>query len=185
MFQRKSFKLLPFLMCISTVYSKNFTVNCYPRLTLIDVNEFLNVTCNFTSDDILSGEDFYQISVESSNDQVASCQNFIQIASIEEEMFRVNFVIKGNLVGWSSLKFAFKNSKNETFELPDTLSFGVLRTDGLLQTVFTVVVTILVVINTFVMGLQLDWRVILAIFKKPIAPLIGLFCQFICMPLVS
>ncbi|XP_018022496.1 uncharacterized protein LOC108678553 isoform X2 [Hyalella azteca] len=39
--------------------------------------------------------------------------------------------------------------------------------------------------NTVLMGSQLDLQIILAVIKRPVGPLCGIFCQFICMPLFS
>ena len=41
------------------------------------------------------------------------------------------------------------------------------------------------ILNTFVFGVGLDLQRVLKYLKKPVAPSIGVFSQFIVMPLVS
>ncbi|XP_077502451.1 sodium-dependent organic anion transporter-like [Amblyomma americanum] len=50
---------------------------------------------------------------------------------------------------------------------------------------FGAVIGVLVALNNVNVGCQLDMRVVLSQVKRPIAPAIGMFCQFIFMPLVS
>lgn len=50
---------------------------------------------------------------------------------------------------------------------------------------FGAVIGVLVALNNVNVGCQLDMQVVLAQIKRPIAPAIGMFCQFIFMPLVS
>lgn len=57
--------------------------------------------------------------------------------------------------------------------------------DGeLLDNIFTVFVTVVVTFNTFLMGTQLDIKVILGVIKRPIGPVIAFFCQYLLMPVV-
>ena len=51
--------------------------------------------------------------------------------------------------------------------------------------IFMILATTFMLINTVNMGCQLDIKVIIAVFKKPIGPVVGVISQFICMPLVS
>ncbi|CAN7991807.1 unnamed protein product [Ixodes hexagonus] len=50
---------------------------------------------------------------------------------------------------------------------------------------FGAVIGLLVALNNVNVGCQLDLQVVLAQLKKPIAPTIGMLCQFVFMPLVS
>lgn len=50
---------------------------------------------------------------------------------------------------------------------------------------FGAMIAILVALNNINVGCQLDKEVVLSQLKRPIAPAIGMFCQFIFMPLVS
>lgn len=53
------------------------------------------------------------------------------------------------------------------------------------DTVFLLLATIFMLVNTVNMGCQLDLRIILAVLKKPVGPFCGIVAQFICMPLFS
>ena len=61
----------------------------------------------------------------------------------------------------------------------------VLRPRGKLELAFRIVIIILVCGITFLMGCELDGRLIWQHMKKPVGPLIGFICQFGLMPLVS
>ena len=54
-----------------------------------------------------------------------------------------------------------------------------------LNSIFTLVLMLMVIINTVNMGSQLDINVIKEVFKKPIGPAVGFASQFVVMPLVS
>lgn len=57
--------------------------------------------------------------------------------------------------------------------------------DGeLLDQIFTIVVTVVVIFNTFLMGTQLELKTILKVVKRPIGPVIAFFCQYALMPMV-
>ncbi len=57
--------------------------------------------------------------------------------------------------------------------------------DKTLNNIFTLVVTLMIIVNTVNMGGQLDLDVIKAVFKKPIGPAVGFCSQFLLMPLFS
>ena len=56
--------------------------------------------------------------------------------------------------------------------------------DKTLNNIFTLVVTLMIIVNTVNMGGQLDLNVIKAVFKKPVGPAVGFCSQFLLMPLV-
>nr|VZI35733.1 unnamed protein product [Spirometra erinaceieuropaei] len=64
------------------------------------------------------------------------------------------------------------------------LPVKVLRPRGSIEVVFRAVVACLVIGITFVMGCELDPRLIWRHLKRPVGPLIGFCCQFGIMPLV-
>ena len=55
----------------------------------------------------------------------------------------------------------------------------------LMTDIFTLVITLMIVLNTVNMGGQLDIEVIKAVFKKPIGPAVGFVSQFMLMPLFA
>lgn len=103
------------------------------------------------------------------------------------EQTTFEFAVSGVFTGRTKLKIWGWKLPDYGRALVAEYPVAVLRMDTMakLSLVFTVTMFILIVINTFVMGLQLDWRIILKVFKRPIAPIIGFGCQYIIMPLVS
>lgn len=105
----------------------------------------------------------------------------------------LQFQIEGVFVGFTEFEIYSVDEDYNTDEhvLPDKsieiYRVGVLRTDtfSTLSVIFTYTMTVLVIINTFVMGLQLDWKIIIQVLRRPVAPIIGFCCQFLIMPLVS
>lgn len=98
------------------------------------------------------------------------------------------FEVMGRFVGYFSIDIKiFGSSTNGSDVIVVAHKVTVIRTDtfNLLSQIFTVTMTVLICINTFVMGLQLDWKIILGVLRRPVAPLIGFCCQFLIMPLVN
>ncbi|GFS00190.1 ileal sodium/bile acid cotransporter-like [Elysia marginata] len=61
----------------------------------------------------------------------------------------------------------------------------VMQLPRTIDTVFRIVLRCVIVMATAGMGLKVDIQVVKQVLKKPIGPVIGFCCQFICMPLVS
>lgn len=180
-------KILWSLALLSCVIGFNMTIDCHPKpLPIIFTDEVLTISCNFTTANIADATDFVLIT-RSSNEQVATCCNDTTLFSLlnNDETYQFDFCIRGKFVGRTEISFELIPAGKEALKVEKQLKITVLRKDGQIQTIFTAVVTTMVVINTFVMGMQLDWRVIITILKRPIAPAIGLCCQFLCMPLVK
>jgi sodium/bile acid cotransporter 3/5 len=59
------------------------------------------------------------------------------------------------------------------------------KSKAFLNHIFIGVLTILVIIANLLMGCKLQLDVVWQVIKKPIAPLIGIMCQFVFMPLFS
>ena len=66
-----------------------------------------------------------------------------------------------------------------------TVEMKVVIKDKTLNGVFTLVLMLMVIINTVNMGSQLDLDVIKEVFKEPIGPAVGFASQFLIMPVFS
>lgn len=121
----------------------------------------------------------------------------------------VNFTIKGNLLGRTSARLVKSKSnprfveKRNSDQIQGTsnsdgnedgdddddddaiLPIVVIKQNSFLSKVFVSSVAILVSLSYINMGCSLDIEVVKSVIKKPIAPGVGLICQYICMPLVS
>jgi sodium/bile acid cotransporter 3/5 len=98
------------------------------------------------------------------------------------------FGLEGVFVGYGEITFEiFDTVTNQSYEKIFLYKIPIIRTNAfnMLSSIFTATMTILICINTFVMGLQLDWKLILGVLRRPIAPTIGFCCQFIIMPLLA
>ena len=62
---------------------------------------------------------------------------------------------------------------------------SVVNGNKILQTIFVVVLTVLIVVANALMGCELNLDIVRDTLRRPIAPAIGLACQFVLMPLVS
>ncbi|VDM32771.1 unnamed protein product [Hydatigera taeniaeformis] len=65
------------------------------------------------------------------------------------------------------------------------LHLKILRSRGILEIIFRVIVAVMVCTLTLVMGCELDVMQIWKHFKKPVAPIIGFVCQYGLMPLIA
>ena len=133
-----------------------------------------------------------------------------QIADVENRTYQIskgstNFTVKvmGKFLGRTLLKFSVSENisvgkdydvvNNEKisedqfdwYELPEKYEIAVGRDEGALSHAFTGLVIILVCVANVSMGCKTELSVVKEVLKKPIAPLTGLFSQFVLMPLVS
>lgn len=69
-------------------------------------------------------------------------------------------------------------------QLMRTTKLKVILKDQTLNRLFTLIMSLMIIVNTINMGGQLDLHVIKAVFGKPVGPIVGFVCQFLLMPLV-
>ncbi len=96
--------------------------------------------------------------------------------------------IRAKFLGRTKLNLRLIESNNENNTVAThTYDIIILRSKRgvLLSSIFTGVIAIFVIMNTFLMGTQLDIEVIKEVVKRPFGPIIGFCCQFCLMPLVS
>ena len=89
------------------------------------------------------------------------------------------FQLQGDILGVEVLEFRLEGRSlhNETV--------FVIMNDRTLNNLFTLIMILLVIVNTINMGAQLDIQIIKEVFKKPIGPFVGFISQFGFMPLFS
>ena len=94
--------------------------------------------------------------------------------------------IRGKFLGYGNIKISLRdkdNANNSSFQ-DQVISLAVTRKKSILDKLFIVFVTIMMALSYVGMGCAIDLKVVLEVLKKPVAPLIGFFCQYIIMPLV-
>jgi hypothetical protein len=100
---------------------------------------------------------------------------------------------KGEMIGRTFITFKLYNYSNnldkenqsEDFDLVTKFPVIIHRKLRPIDHIFQVVIYVFMVFVTLGFGCKLDLEVVKANLKKPIAPIIGMGCQFIIMPLVS
>jgi hypothetical protein len=100
-----------------------------------------------------------------------------------------NLTIRGVLVGYAQLSVHADYSSNASQPAVNVsnqlrVDLAVKRTGSVLDVLFTVVVVVLVSIGTFLIGCRLTPHNLVAHLRRPLPILIGLFSQFVCLPLV-
>ncbi|EZA54356.1 hypothetical protein DMN91_001640 [Ooceraea biroi] len=92
--------------------------------------------------------------------------------------------ITGVFLGRTTLIFTLL-LENGTEDSREVARISVVREERVIDTIFTASVAILVSILYINYGCAMDWDVCRDTLKKPIGPVIGFFCQFLMMPLLS
>ncbi|KAI1297203.1 Ileal sodium/bile acid cotransporter [Halotydeus destructor] len=127
----------------------------------------------------------YNLNLVASNDDV------IQVSQIQletkDDYLEYSFNVEGIKLGITKIDWtvsvAINNRVNDS--VSGHFSVSVIRKPQIYQTIFTIVISIAVMINNINMGCLLDLKMIAKVIKKPIAPIIGFCSQFIFMPLGS
>lgn len=134
------------------------------------------------------------------------------IADVENRTFQIskgssNFSVKviGKFLGRTLLKFSVIDNNTlpfekeydvanddrsleeqfDWYELPEKYEITVGRDEGALSHTFTGLVIILVCLANVAMGCKTKLSVVKEVLKKPVAPLTGMFSQFVLMPMIS
>ncbi|XP_064477306.1 ileal sodium/bile acid cotransporter-like [Ornithodoros turicata] len=99
---------------------------------------------------------------------------------------QVNATIEGVFLGRSTISFTIciDDQTNEEC-MHVSYPVAILRAPSVLRTMFPVLIVAIVSINYINMGCQIDIGSVWKKLKTPLAPLVGCFCQFLFMPLVS
>lgn len=119
-----------------------------------------------------------------------------QILTSPDQKFIFDGIVKvqGNFLGYSRIQLLRKNNGTNLFEqISKDLSLNehyqllisVIRDKDILSKVFIYSVAIVVSISYINMGCALDMDAVFQVLRRPIAPAIGIFSQYVCMPLVG
>ncbi|UXI19586.1 RNA-binding protein [Sarcoptes scabiei] len=119
-----------------------------------------------------------------------------QILTSPDQKFIFDGIVKvqGNFLGYSRIQLLRKNNGTNLFEqISKDLSLNehyqllisVIRDKDILSKVFIYSVAIVVSISYINMGCALDMDAVFQVLRRPIAPAIGIFSQYVCMPLIA
>lgn len=144
--------------------------------------------------------DAVHLQVVTSDPHIADVENRTYQVSTGSSNFTVTVI--GKFLGRTFLQFSYRNlsiekiydgmsteksseSQFDWYELPNKYEIAVGREEGALSHSFTGLVIILVCLANVAMGCKTELGVVKEVLKKPVAPLTGMFSQFVLMPLVS
>lgn len=92
--------------------------------------------------------------------------------------------INAKFVGFNTLLVELEDEMNNTVARGQMEMTVKLKTDKL-TTIFAYITAVLTGIAYFLMGTTIDLNIVKGIAKRPVGPCIGMFCQYILMPLIS
>jgi hypothetical protein len=173
--------------CLNQTQSVTKPPPIYINDTISDALILFSINC--TDDDNLA---YANVTIFIDNQRSIEIKNLLPLNlipfDIQSQNLTFNLTIHGNLLGYSrlSLHVEYLNQTKYIFNYTNDLNidFAVKRTSTVLDIIFTVVVIILVCIGTFLIGCRLITQNLYANIRRPIPILIGLFSQFLCLPLV-
>jgi len=124
------------------------------------------------------------ISVSSSAEDVATVQRSGFGLTRNGSLLTGTFNVTTVLLGYATVNVTLLDASggvlaSEPFEVT------VLQSNSELASAFSTSLGVLVACMYIVMGATIDLDVVKRIIKKPIGPLLGLFCQYCCMPLIG
>ena len=113
--------------------------------------------------------------------------NVTVCAGMPSNMSLPHLTVRGLRMGRTSLDCRVEDSANnlDNETLLDKYHIAVIRKPKMVDMVFFVSLNLLVVCSNIGMGCAIDLDVVKSVLRRPVAPAIGFFSQFVIMPLVS
>jgi sodium/bile acid cotransporter 3/5 len=174
-----------FILSIECQNTSVIRVNFFPEnADNIYQNENKKILITFFSDCPPVGEYIFQLN--SNGNQIFELSERTFLLTSEEISFSKNysFNIKAKSIGRSSIEWTLKYINDDRIIAEGNYFSSVIHKDNGIRTIFTIVLTILVMTNNINMGCQLNLDVIKKVLKKPVSPAVGFMSQFLFMPLV-
>ncbi|CAM4821442.1 unnamed protein product [Rotaria magnacalcarata] len=145
---------------------------------------------NCTSNDTIS---YANVSISIENKRSVEINNSLPLNlfrfNISTNYLTFNLTLRGILLGYSKLLLhvEYLNETRNLFNYTNDLNIdlAVKRKTTVIDTIFTIVIIILVCIGTFLIGCRLVPQNLYANIRKPVPIIIGLFSQFLCLPLLA
>lgn len=96
------------------------------------------------------------------------------------------FNVTGNFLGYAEMHLQLINNNDNTIlKHSNPVNVKVVRNQRVIDQIFTYSVAVLVSVIYINFGCALDWSVFRNTIRRPVGPIIGFFCQFLIMPLIS
>ena len=159
----------------------------------------LNLTLYYNGSEALSPDAIFSVSVETTNEKTVALSSSVLRFSASDVAGGVqqNLSVTGQVIGYVHLIFSVeeegkKGEKGGAMEASGHLqeihppyTVTVVRSSNTLNSAFTIIVTVLTMINFVSMGCGLDLKVVKENILRPVGPVVGFISQFTFMPLVS
>ena len=181
-----SSSLLCTFICLNQTNTALKAPPIYINDSTTDVLIFFSINC--TSNGSVT---YANVSIAIDNPRSIEIKNSLPLNLLQfngSENLTFDLIIHGNLLGYSQLSLHVEYLNEQKFHLNSTddlqIDFAVKRKSTVLDTIFTVIVIILVCIGTFLIGCRLVTQNLYANIRRPVPILIGLSSQFLCLPLV-
>ena len=154
------------------------------------IPQTINISLAYNGSESLQSDGQYIVSVTMSNRLTLIMENCTVAFSAQDIMDSVNKTLSltGRVIGYVDLSFHLTlpgSSENEALLLVKKYLVTVVRATNFWDNMFTIVMTVLAVINTFNMGCGLSLKKVKQTILRPIGPIVGFVSQFTFMPLVS
>ena len=169
------------LLFLHPATSESVQISVHPPTLTLSEDEAGEVVVSFTVTGFPPRESL--VTIQSDHPHVAEARE--QQVVVQDLSRNVSLTVDGKLIGRSRLTIKYFESPEASASSTQFLDVAVIRSMPKLQLIFTIFVAILVSINNISMGCVISLPTILAVVKKPIAPVIGFACQFLIMPLGS
>jgi len=156
----------------SQTHLTNFTVTC--SLQTSEANFTLSVRIEDTEVARIHGKDRFTGSVIISPTDGSTILVFLD-----------QLEVKGQSFGRTLMETRVEPEPDEDdILLPSyavTSEVVVLKENSIINVIYLAIVGLMIVIYNFAFGCKIEWSLIVAILKKPVAPAIGFCCQFLVM----
>ncbi|KAJ6634981.1 Solute carrier family 10 member 6 [Pseudolycoriella hygida] len=161
-----------------------------PNRTMIeiDASEDVHLTLSNLLDETIDSIN-RNYAIRTLNEKVAVVENpddieFVNVAG-ESHSWEAHFRVRGVFLGTTRF-FVVRIVDGVDIEQSDEfIDVIVLRPERVLDTLFAVVVVLLLAILFINFGAAIDLEIMKNIFKRPIGPAIGTVCQLVFVPLIS
>uniref|UniRef100_A0A0A1WHH6 Solute carrier family 10 member 6 n=1 Tax=Zeugodacus cucurbitae TaxID=28588 RepID=A0A0A1WHH6_ZEUCU len=129
----------------------------------------------------------YEFHVLNDNDEVARLDAVETVLSNVNGVVKVkgNFTLHATLLGYTHVYVELRRAGQETARSQEVLRVIVTRSMNLADIIFNVAIACFVMVIYVNFGAVLDLEDLKRIVIRPVGPAIGLFCQFLVMPVLS
>uniref|UniRef100_A0A1B6F323 P3 protein n=1 Tax=Cuerna arida TaxID=1464854 RepID=A0A1B6F323_9HEMI len=179
--------LIPiWMVSCQVVKQAAWAVDFYPD-NLIGLPMYEQAEVNFTTRNLSAAEvQAGRVLFVSDQPQIAQPQTSVVVLrtqNISDDTWAGSFQVMANFIGYAEVKMVLENEGESRVSQP--LKVTVARKQQTIDKVFITSVIILMSIIFVNFGCALDWPFLRKSLAKPVGPAIGLFTQFIVMPLLS